>query len=461
MKVINIKKFLIAFAVAVLGTICFLGFNSHAEQIEPNFSSTDGSNCNRITDDNFNSSEEFEAGTRITIESEENIDSIYIKWEKIPGAWTLETNGQSIPCGANNFLHEFVKLPAPATQAVIVVPDGGVEIADVYAFSAGDLPSFVQVWKPSWDRADILVLSAHADDDVLFFGPLIETYVNENKARVQVVYFTNMALTENYRCHELLEGLWTMGVKNYPFTMDVLDAYSETDEWALENLNMSEDEARAATVSVIRRFKPQVLVLHDIDGEYGHGQHMLSSRLGREALDICPDASKYPDSANQYGVWDVPKCYIHLYDDKKITIDDRVPLSSFGGITALDLAKEAYLKHESQQGAWFYVDDEYEYSCAWFGLYRTLVGDDTGNDILEHITTYDEQDRIAREEAEAAAKAAQEKEQAPKENKKVPTFVWIIVICVVLIAGIILLLVGLANSKKRRRKRRRGMQRRR
>ena len=54
MKVIDIKKFLIAFAVVALGAVCFLGFNSYAEQLDPNFSSTDGSNCNRITDDNFN-----------------------------------------------------------------------------------------------------------------------------------------------------------------------------------------------------------------------------------------------------------------------------------------------------------------------------------------------------------------------------------------------------------------------
>ena len=45
----------------------------------------------------------------------------------------------------------------------------------------------------------------------------------------------------------------------------------------------------------------------------------------------------------------------------------------------------------SQQWCWFYVSDDYEYSIADFGLYRTTVGPDTGNDMMENLTSYAQQ----------------------------------------------------------------------
>ncbi len=445
MKIIDLKKLIISFAIAFIGALCFFAINSFAKQLELDVSANKESHCEKITDNNYETSEKFEAGTKVNINSKENIDSIYIKWEHIPGNWTLEVNGQNIECGTNNFLHEYVKLPMPTTQAVINIPDSGTEIADVYAFSEGELPGFVQQWQPSYNKADILVIATHADDDVLFFGPLIEIYAAQKNARVQVAFFTNMELTENNRCHELLEGLWTMGVKHYPFTMGIKDAYSKSLDVTLEKLNMSEDKALEQTVSVIRRFKPQVLVLHDENGEYGHGQHILSSKLGRQALDICPDETRYLDSVNKYGVWNVPKCYLHLYSQNEIRLDARAPIEEFGGKTALDIAKEAYLKHVSQQGPEFFVDDDYEYSCVRFGLFRTLVGEDTGNDILENIITYDEQERIKKEQAE--------KEKVPKkENNKVPAFVWIIIACVVLVGVIVFITIYLIQVQRRKKR---------
>ena len=90
-------------------------------------------------------------------------------------------------------------------------------------------------------------------------------------------------------------------------------------------------------------------------------------------------------------------------------MDLRVPLESMGGQTALEVAKAAYKKHVSQQKYSFYVSDDYEHSCAEFGLYRTNVGYDTGNSMLENIVLYSEQERLAREEQERLAREEQER----------------------------------------------------
>ena len=108
-------------------------------------------------------------------------------------------------------------------------------------------------------------------------------------------------------------------------------------------------------------------------------------------------------------------------------MDLRQPLDKFQGRTALEVASDAYKKHVSQQWCWFYVSDDYEYSCADFGMYRTTVGNDTGNDMMENVVSYEEQDRIASEldakkkAEEEAARIASEQDAAKKkeaESKK-------------------------------------------
>ena len=149
----------------------------------------------------------------------------------------------------------------------------------------------------------------------------------------------------------------------------------------------------------------------------------------------------------------------------------RIPLSRFNNQTALETAAAAYKKHVSQQWCWFYVSDEYRYSCADFGLFRSTVGTDTGNDMLENVTTYEVQEEEARkkaeEESKAASIAASEAESSSiaaeqkaisdaNKEKNVKSAIKIIVIVVVVIALIALTLfivryINIRNRRKRRR----------
>ena len=75
----------------------------------------------------------------------------------------------------------------------------------------------------------------------------------------------------------------------------------------------TKEALQAYVVEQIRRFKPQVTVAHDFKGEYGHGMHMVYTDLLVNSLEITNDATKFPESAEKYGVWDIPKTYIQ-YD---------------------------------------------------------------------------------------------------------------------------------------------------
>ena len=298
------------------------------------------------------------------------------------------------------------------------IQSDGMNICKLYAFGEGDVPSWVQQWNPPCDTADILLISTHADDEQLFFGGIIPYYAGELGLKVQVAYYTNYWNGANVREHEKLDGLWTVGVRNISVNGDFDDIYATSLETAKEVY--SYDDTVGFMTELIRRFKPLVVVGQDLNGEYGHGGHMITAAAICDAVQISADPDSYPDSAVKYGTYDVPKTYLHLYPENRIELDCRRTLSNFGGKTVLEVAQEGYLQHASQQWCWFYVSDDYEYSCARFGLYRTTVGYDTTADILENVVTYEEQGRIAAEKAssEAESLSIAESERASEEESE-------------------------------------------
>lgn len=53
----------------------------------------------------------------------------------------------------------------------------------------------------------------------------------------------------------------------------------------------------AYEVELLRRFKPEVVVDHDINGEYGHGVHMLNTWILQQAVEQSGDVQYFPESA--------------------------------------------------------------------------------------------------------------------------------------------------------------------
>ncbi len=486
-----LKKLVWTFASAFVIALAFAGITM-ANELDIDVSSSDGYGCDVLLDDDFNTTDYYRTDTVLTVSADEAIEALYIKWDTLPGEWKLTAGGNEITCGQNGFLHEFIKLPKSADSLEIKITTDRTYIADIYAFS-GNIPDWVQIWEPSYDKADILYFSTHSDDDVLFFGGLIPTYVNGGKNRVQAAYMVDHSKpndpygNEPYRNHELLDCTWEMGLDHYPQMGIFGDFYAESVEEA--EVDTSLGEVTEYVTEVIRKFKPQVLISQDFDGEYGHGQHMLLAAAIEKAIEITGDASQYPDSAGKYGAWDVPKTYYHLYGEKKIEIDDRIPLDDFAGRTALQVAKDAYKCHQSQQWMWYYVSDGmdedgnpdgYEYPCNAFGLFRTLVGDDTGNDVMENITPYDQQSEVPVETTaavtdETEASTGEETTTAPAEEpdtegKKTTDLSKIILIILCIVGGlfvifvIIILLIyfkGKKEAEKRRALERKYSQRRR
>ena len=73
-------------------------------------------------------------------------------------------------------------------------------------------------------------------------------------------------------------------------------------------------------------------------------------------------------------------------------MDWRVPLASFGGRTALEIARAAFAKHVSQDDGTWEVLDEGRHDNSVFGLAFSAVGPDvTGGDFFENLSETQEE----------------------------------------------------------------------
>lgn len=357
-----------------------------AEETEMSLRVSDGQSLKKLQDENHRTRLFFREGTVFTIENAQNVTGLYIIWDKLPGEWILKIDGEEFVYGQQGFLHEYVPVEAGGTVLEAVLPFD-MELCEFHIFENGEIPEFVQVWQEPLEEADMLLIPTHADDEILFFGPIIPTYV-EQGYQLQVVYLTNH-WKSHVRPHELLNGLWTSGIRAYPVIGPFEDIYSSGLDHALTLYD--NDEVLGYLTQMLRRFRPKVVIGHDIGGEYGHGVHRLNTHMLMQALEISADETAYPDSVQEYGIWNVPKTYLHLYKEDSaeaysIESEWDTPLTGFHGLTAFEVAQKAFECHQSQRDYFEVTRAKTVYGCTRFGLYRSLVGADTGKqDFFENI----------------------------------------------------------------------------
>ena len=324
---------------------------------------------------------------KLSFKGSQAFTRLYFKVE-MPCEWTVVLpDGSKITCGKTGFIHEVTELGQAVYSFDVILPKG-VRLCDVYAFTDGQLPDWVQQWEPICDKADLLVLPSHADDEHLWFGGVMPYYAGELGYEVQVVYMTNH-FDRTLRCHEILNGLWTVGVRHYPYINEAFPDAMRTRydrSYAIRSFGGYKNIV-GFQVEILRRFAPKVVVGHDIKGEYGHKVHILNAETLLEALELTDDPNAYPDSAAQYGTCKIQKCYLHLWNENRLVMEwGQMPLKRFGDKTALKLAELGFKCHYSQQGYAFAVRDSGSNDCRKFGLAYTTVGKDTPdqNDMFEH-----------------------------------------------------------------------------
>lgn len=330
-----------------------------------------------------------------------NIGYIYIKfYENYPDNIFIESNNKksSYKC---KFLHCLIDLKDfDITKNINLTFSSDVKINKAYIFTKGNLPNWVQKWNSPCEKADLLAMSTHSDDEQLFFAGVLPLYATKDK-KIQVSYFAPPLAAHRY--NELLDGLWQIGIKNYPIFAPFYEEWSTSIPEAKNNLsnhNTTEADIQRYIVSTIRKFKPSVVIGQDpINGEYGHGQHMYFAHcLEKYIKDSENDDFDY-ESAKKYGTHSVSKCYLHLHPSNQIILDLDTPMKELNGKSPFQKSQEGFSRHRSQYVAFFprqlfgtirhpitKASQIKDYSpCKW-GLTYTNVGQDKiRTDMFENL----------------------------------------------------------------------------
>ncbi len=340
-----------------------------------------------LRDDSYNS---FYRGSYLNIDAPEGkvIAGVQLKWHDtdMPGVelWKRDAQGEWVKMQEDGpkYSVQYIPLAEEVSSLRLTAKKGKMELSEIAVMTPGELPDWVQRWKDPPAKVDLMLFETHPDDEVLWFGGLLPYYAREREMDVLVV---NAVTAGFLRRLELLDSLWTCGVEIYPVMLGYPNQSRSVSKvkqvWAQKHR-----DPENTTLTLIRRYKPEVVVLHDVKGEYGHSAHIVFSELGRQAVERAIDPQEHPESAEKWGVWDVPKTYIHLYAENQIHMDWQKPLASFGGKTGIEVATEAFEFHISQRNLGWTMARSEEYDNTLFGLWRTTVGPDVEkNDMFENI----------------------------------------------------------------------------
>ena len=368
----------------------------------------------------------------VILSSDQPIYGLYLCFQKMPDTYVIQKqSGEDwitvAEGGTPHYHHVFFELDGAKKIRILSTMEkkNSMGFNEIYAFGKGEVPDWVQRWEEPVEKADLLVLVAHPDDELLFTGGAIPVYNTEQGRQVEVAYLTPSNTT---RRSEALNGLWAMGVRHYPVFGNFADNYANTGKVkdAYKNAGGREKVLDWVT-ELYRRFRPEVVITHAENGEYGHPQHKMIADAAVECFEQAADPMKSPDSYQAYDTWQVKKLYLHQYGEEaeQTVLDWDQPLKAFDGKTGAQMAAEAFKLHASQQGMGSKIKGKFVeftveetgakmYPYDHFGLRSSTVGqDEAKNDFLEHI---DEADLTHAEKTPAVKKEAESEQDEPEEE---------------------------------------------
>ncbi len=356
----------------------------------------------------------------ITAPGGSKIHGLYLCFKNMPDSYQVQIgsgdNWRTVAEGDTGIYHAFYAFEGGVSAVRIYCDSDTRQVLgfnEIFVFGEGEIPDWVQRWEPAPEKADILFIVAHPDDELIFMGGAIPTCVEEGRS-VAVAYMTPSNTT---RRSELLNGLWLLGIRRYPIIGPFSDSYQKNLTRQYNALG-GEEKVDAWVAEVIRRVRPEVIVTQDADGEYGHPMHKILSASVRKVYSETGRADFCPESAQAYGTWQAKKLYVHLWPDNASLFNWETPLEGFDGRTGLEMATEAYTLHVTQRTSGMSVTETgAEYDNHRFGLFASTVGPDvTGGDFFENLDEPGEDDTERfelPEESEAGTEERPAEEEAP------------------------------------------------
>ena len=222
-------------------------------------------------------------------------------------------------------------------------------IAEIRLFGPGEPPPEVQRWE-ILDKCDLMLLTAHPDDEILWFAGLMPTYGGDRGYRIQV---TVVVPTGAQRKLELLGAVWHCGVRYYPEMLGFIDKNGQNPERQYSIWHGKGRPRRTRRRAVLKQTGEQRNIPIP----------RRNTEPGKSKSCTCMNMRKIRLPATGTSRWQ--------HSEERPDMKWRRRLSVFMPARfSGDWAFEVHGKHDN----------------ASFGLYYTSVGKDSGiGDLMEHI----------------------------------------------------------------------------
>ena len=262
-----------------------------------------------------------------------------------------------------------------------------------------------KAWQPRPDKVSLMVINAHPDDEGIFFGGLIPYYTQVRELPVVSISMTSgdWSREPEVREAEFRNAVWAYGLRVQPifprfkdYSSSLLSSLDDNwDVWADglldgdgSDVEEGKEKATRALAKWIRKYRPDVVATHDLNGEYGHYNHQATAWATVWAVAMAANPSV---DIEELPSWQVKKLYINNYATNRIFHDfwQNLSIDTTGNGTAdatpIDVANMGLNFHVTQRqpnASTCYAVNETNSSwepfpCEWWGLYSTTVGSDT------------------------------------------------------------------------------------
>ena len=346
----------------------------------------------RLRDSDFDTVQRVAKGKTLSISWDDSVPvaSVYLSFYSAPVAYTVmqyDGSGAKLSEEPGILLYNNLIGVLPETRKVSIRADeDNCSFCSLYALGNGSIFDY-HPFAPTIEKADYMTFAMHPDDDVLFLGAIYPIYeADRGLSGISMIMSTKLPEKfQRERRQEDLNGAWILGLKTQP----VFGGFPDIPQNYYDKFHhtFTKDDVTRYAVTMIRTYRPEVVMTQDLNGEYGHWQHKVLAEGVLAAVPLAADPDYQPKGYPKTEPWEVKKLYIHLYSQNKLTLDVDRPIAALGGKSAFETASQAFLMHPTQTRKDNHHVSKTEYSLAEFGLAYTTVGEDTAgmNDMFEHI----------------------------------------------------------------------------
>ena len=266
------------------------------------------------------------------------------------------------------------------------------------------LPARAYDWQPPPNKITLLAVFAHPDDEGIFFGGALPYYSSVLNLPTMLLCMADG--NETLRQDELRCAAWNYGLRYEPlfghfanfFSGWITDSpYTNStditwDLWADgvfqgdgSDVEAGKTRAINCVAEAIRRYRPDVVITQDVDGETGHDNHKAASYATIRAFFVAADPNVTATNLVGLPPWQAQKLYVHLYPTNKLFHKSwEIPYPALTNLTAHQAVNLGLSCHASQgPSRWVSASvyppggDYTAWPAEWWGLYASMVGPDT------------------------------------------------------------------------------------